>query len=57
MLGKASLILTSEEFEGKLLNVGLKSDLTRTLNGTKNVPTKKPKLMVPPTLQRRVRKK
>jgi RNA recognition motif-containing protein len=55
--GKASLILTSEEFEGKLLNVGLKSDLTRTLNGTKNVPTKKPKLMVPPTLQRRVRKK
>lgn len=55
--GKASMILTSEEFEGKLLHVGLKSDLNRTLHGTKNVTTKKPKLMVPPTLQRRVRRK
>ncbi|CUM45481.1 uncharacterized protein AC631_05261 [Debaryomyces fabryi] len=54
--GKASMILTTEELEGRLLQVGLKSDLNRLLSGT-NIPTKKQKLMIPPALQRRVRKK
>lgn len=54
--GKASMILTTEEYEGRFLQVGLKSDLNRILNGT-NIPTKKQKLMIPPTLQRKVHKK
>lgn len=50
--GKASMLLNSETFEGKVLQVGLKSDLTRKLHGT-NTAAKKLKLMVPPSLQRR----
>lgn len=54
--GKASMLLTSESLEGKTLLVGLKGDLNRILLGA-GLPSKKQKLMVPPTLQRRRHRK